>query len=62
LRANWKQANTSMVFSPKEVGPAGEQSLAVADDSHEGHAATVVVIDGAGNVLDRKATTVGEAS
>jgi hypothetical protein len=34
----------------------------VADDAHEGHAATIVVVDGAGNVLDRKTTTVGEAS
>jgi hypothetical protein len=62
LRTSWKQANTSIAASSKEVGSAGEQSLAVADDSHEGHAATVVVVDGAGNVLDRKATTVGEAS
>jgi hypothetical protein len=62
LRTNWKQASTSIAASTKEVGAAGEQSLAVADDSHEGHAATVVVLDGAGSVLDRKATTVGEAS
>lgn len=62
LRTNWKQANTSIAAAPKEVGPAGEQSLAVADDSHEGHAAMVVVLDGTGKVLDRKATTVGEAS
>lgn len=62
LRLNWKQANTSIVASDKEVGPAGEASLAVADDAHEGAAATVVVVDGAGNVLDRKTTTVGEAS
>ena len=62
LRTSWKQAASSIAVSPKEVGPAGEQSLAVADDSHEGHASTVVVVDGAGNVLDRKATTVGEAS
>jgi len=34
----------------------------VADDAHEGAAATVVVVDAAGSVLDRKATTVGEAS
>ncbi|MBE7449259.1 MAG: BREX-1 system phosphatase PglZ type B [Kofleriaceae bacterium] len=62
LRTNWKQANTSIAASSKEVGPAGEASLAVADDAHEGHAATIVVVDGAGNVLDRKTTTVGEAS
>jgi hypothetical protein len=62
LRLNWKQSSTSIAASPKEVGPAGEASLAVADDKHEGSAATVVVLDGAGNVLDRKPTTVGEAS
>lgn len=62
LRLNWKQANTSIAASAKEVGPAGEASLAVADDSHEGAAATVVVVDAAGSVLDRKPTTVGEAS
>ena len=62
LRTNWKQANTSIAASPKEVGPAGEASLAVADDAHEGHAATIVIVDGAGNVLDRKTTTVGEDS
>lgn len=62
LRTSWKQASTSIAASAKEVGPAGEASLAVADDAHEGHAATIVVVDGAGNVLDRKPTTVGEAS
>ena len=61
LRTNWKQETSSIAASPKEVGPTGEQSLVVADDSLEGHAATVVVLDGVGNVLDRKATTIGEA-
>jgi hypothetical protein len=62
LRRNWKQANTSIAAASKEVGPAGEASLVVGDDSHEGAAATVVVIDVAGNVLDRKPTTVGESA
>jgi hypothetical protein len=62
LRLNWRQPETSIAASSKEVGPAGEASLAVADDSHEGGAATVVAVDAAGNVLDRKPTTVGEAS
>jgi hypothetical protein len=62
LRLNWKQPTTSITAALKEVGAAGEASLAVADDSHEGAAATVVVIDTAGNVLDRKPTTVGESS
>ena len=60
LRLNWKQADSSIAASPKEVGPAGEASLAVADDKHEGFSAHVVVLDAAGNVLDRKPTTVGE--
>jgi hypothetical protein len=60
LRLNWKQAATSIAASPKEVGPAGEASLAVADDAHEGAAATVVVVDATGSVLDRKPATVGE--
>jgi hypothetical protein len=62
LRLNWKQPGSSIAATPKEVGPAGEASLAVADDSHEGTAATLVVVDASGNVLDRKTTTVGEAS
>ncbi len=62
LRLNWKQATTSIAASMKEVGPAGEASIAVSDDSHEGAAATIVVLDAAGNVLDRKPTTVGEAT
>lgn len=62
LRLNWKQAASSIAASTKEVGPAGEASLAVADDAHEGAAATVVVLDAAGSVLNRKPTTVGEGS
>ncbi|WP_321894632.1 BREX-1 system phosphatase PglZ type B [Paraburkholderia heleia] len=62
LRLNWKQATTSIAASVKEVGPAGEASIAVADDSHEGAAATLVVLDPAGVVLDRMPTTVGEAT
>jgi hypothetical protein len=62
LRLNWKQASTTIAASSKEVGPAGEASLAVADDSHEGAAATVVVLDATDSVLDRKPTTVGETT
>jgi hypothetical protein len=62
IRLNWKQPATSIAALAKEVGPAGEASLAVPDDSHEGMSATVVIVDAAGNVLDRKPTTVGEPS
>ena len=38
----------------------GKASLAVADDASEGMAAFVVVLDAAGNVVQKKSTTVGE--
>jgi hypothetical protein len=61
LRLNWKQSETSIVAAVKEIGAGREASLAVADDAHEGAAATIVVLDGTGAVLDRKNTTVGES-
>lgn len=62
LRLNWKQSGSSIVASIKDVGPNGEASLAVNDDSHEGSAAAVVVLDAAGQVLAHQATTVGDES
>jgi hypothetical protein len=60
LRLNWKQAGSSIAATVKEVGISGEASLAVSDDKHEGAAASVVVFDASGRVLDYKPTTVGE--
>ena len=60
LRLNWKQAASSLVAAVKEIGPHGDASLAVSDDKHEGAAASVVVLDAGGRVLDHKPTTVGE--
>jgi hypothetical protein len=60
LRLNWKVESSSIAAAVKEVGSAGEASLAVADDKHEGAAAMVVLLDAAGKVLDRRATSVGE--
>ena len=62
LRLKWKEAGSSIAAALKEVGPSSEASIAVADDAHEGNAATIVVLDAAGNVLDRKPTTVGESA
>jgi hypothetical protein len=62
LRLNWKVNSSSIAASVKEVGPAGEASLAVADDRHEGAAATVVLLDAAGKVVDRRTTSVGETA
>jgi hypothetical protein len=61
LRRNRRQAETSLVAQVKELGTGSEVSLAVADDNDEGAAATVVLLDPAGTVLDHKATTVGES-
>lgn len=60
LRLNWKQVASSIAASTKEIDANGEASLAVADDSHEGAAAAVVLLDATGNVLEYKPTTVGE--
>ncbi len=60
LRRNWKQADSSIAVSPKDVAASGEASLACADDRHEGAAAMVVLLDSDGQVLDYEPTTVGE--
>lgn len=60
LRLNWKQASSSIAASVKDLAANGEASLAVSDDKHEGAAASVVVSDVTGRVLDYKPTTVGE--
>ena len=62
LRLNWKQDNSSIVAVSKELTETGDTSLVVSDDSHEGVAASVVVLDQTGRVLDYKTTTVGEES
>jgi hypothetical protein len=59
LRQNWKQA-TSIAASVKEVDAQGLGSLAVRDDSFEGSAASVVLLDATGQVIDHQPTIVGE--
>jgi hypothetical protein len=60
LRKSWKQEATSIAAATKEVGPAGEVSLAVPDDEHEGVAAFVVLLDPEGKVIASQPTCVGE--
>lgn len=60
LRLKWNDATTSLVAEAKAV--VDEVSLAVVDDTHEHQGAAVVLVDKAGNVVDRRATTVGEIS
>jgi hypothetical protein len=58
VRSNWKQAATSLVLAPKSVGDTGQVSLAVRDE-FEGQAVMVVLMDLAGQVLDKRSTMVG---
>jgi hypothetical protein len=60
IRLNWRQPGSIISTAAKEIGAGGEVSLTVDDDSHEGAAAMIVVLDSSGQVLDHKATTVGE--
>jgi hypothetical protein len=62
LRTNWKQAATSIVAATKEAGTGGEVSLAVSDDSYEGVAASVVLLDREDKVITSQTTRVGEKS
>jgi hypothetical protein len=44
---------------PKPVGKDGTAALVVADDTREGSATTLVLLDAAGNVLEKQLVTVG---
>lgn len=60
LRRNMKDPASSIVANTKIIPSSGEASLAVLEDKYEGAAATVVLVDGNGRVLDYKPTIVGE--
>jgi hypothetical protein len=62
LRLKPKQAESSIVGGPKELDKGALASMVVQDDKHEGVAAMVVVLDGAGQVIDQRPTQVGENS
>ena len=57
LRTKLANSKTSLV-KPKAINN-GKSSLMVADDDNEGLQAMVVVLDGDGNVLAKRATTIG---
>lgn len=59
IRTRAALAESSLLLKPKPL-VGGKASLAVADDSKEGTAAFVVVLDGAGKLVQKKPTTVGE--
>ena len=59
LRRKGRQADSSIAAHIRPLNENGEASLVVADDSHEGAAVALVVLDRAGHVLASKTTTVG---
>ena len=59
LRDKAADPSTSQV-NPKAVTKDGSVSLVVANESREGTATTLVLLDHAGNVLDKLPVTVGE--
>lgn len=59
IRTKAALAESSLVAQVKALD-GGKASLAVADDSNEGTAAFVVVLDAAGSVVQKKSTTIGE--
>jgi hypothetical protein len=59
IRTKAALAESSLVAQVKTLD-GGKVSLAVADDSNEGTAAFVVVLDAAGSVVQKQPTTIGE--
>lgn len=59
IRTKAALADSTLVANVRAL-ENGKASLAVDDDSNEGIAAFVVVLDAAGNVVQKKPTTVGE--
>ena len=59
IRTKAALANSTLVAYIRAL-ENGKASLAVEDDANEGTAAFVVVLDAAGNVVQKKSTTVGE--
>jgi hypothetical protein len=50
----------SSLVSPKVVTKDGSVALVVTNESREGTATTLVLLDHAGNILDKSPVTVGE--
>jgi hypothetical protein len=59
IRTKAALADSTLVANVKAL-ENGKASLAIDDDANEGTAAFVVVLDAAGNVVQKKSTTVGE--
>jgi hypothetical protein len=61
IRSKANAPDTSVTSAPKATDAKGQVSLIIPDDEQAGAAAVVVVLDAAGNVLTKQATTIGES-
>ncbi|MGD0615396.1 MAG: BREX-1 system phosphatase PglZ type B, partial [Verrucomicrobiota bacterium] len=61
IRTKANAPDTSLASAPKATDATGQASLIIPDDEQAGAAAVVVLLDAAGNVLTKQATTIGES-
>jgi hypothetical protein len=61
IRTKANAPDTSLASAPKMIDAQGQASLIIPDDEQAGAAAVVVLLDAAGNVLTKQATTIGES-
>lgn len=60
LRTKVTVPDSTLAAVPKETDSSGQASLLVPDEDNAGVAAIIVVLDNAGKVLAKQATTIGE--
>lgn len=62
LRTRAVDADSSAIGGARSLDSGGAESLLVVDDELEGESAAIVVLDGAGNVISKRATIIGGES
>jgi len=62
LRTRIADEDSSAIGGARSLDSGGAASLLVVDDELEGESAAIVVLDGAGNVLSKRATIIGGES
>lgn len=61
VRTKANAPDSSLASTPKETDATGQASLIIPDDEQAGAAVVVVLLDAAGNMLTKQATTIGES-
>ncbi len=60
IRTHAGNSSTSLTTSDKPFKDDGTASVIVKDDNLEGHEATIVVIDAAGQLIGQRSTVIGQ--